>query len=543
MSTDALPPVDPAALPVDAAALPNDVRLLKSLVVELVATLRTRDERIAQLERNMDLLARKVFGRTSEKVDPRQTVLFEQPAEEPPSEPPPPAAPSVALKPVKHRGRRPKPDTLRRVDVIHDLTAAEKEALAAGGELVPLGEEVTEQYEWEPSSLYVLRHVQKKYVRRPARLESGPAPEEKNVVTAPKPPQAIAGGVAGPGLLACLITSRFGDHLPYHRHERIFARHGVPFSRQTTCDWALQLAELCRPVYELMIAEVLRSAALHTDDTPVKVRDAHGKRQYTGRFWNYVGDDEHPFSVFTFTPSRSRDGPGGPAEFLQDYHGYLQADAFAGYDALYLGPDARIVEVACWAHARRKFFEARTSDRLRAETALAFVRELYARERELCETFAAEAWRERSRAERLAEIVARRQAESRTILAEFAAWIEQETPKLLPKQPLRQALEYARTNWTALVRYCDDGRLDVDNLEAERAIRGIAIGRRNWLFCGSDRGGRAAAVHFSLIADCARHDLDPFAYLRDLFTRLPELRAKPDPVALRSLLPDRWKPN
>jgi hypothetical protein len=192
-----------------------------------------------------------------------------------------------------------------------------------------------------------------------------------------------------------------------------------------------------------------------------QVRDAHGKRQYTGRFWNYFGDDEHPLSVFTYTPSRSRDGPGGPAEFLKDYRGYLQADAFAGYDALYLGPDARIVEVACWAHPRRKFFEARSSDRLRAETALAFVRELYRVERELREAFSSEAGRERSRHERLAEIVARRQAESRPVPAEFAAWIEQESPRLLPKHPLRQALEYARTNWAALVRYCDDGRLDV----------------------------------------------------------------------------------
>lgn len=537
MSTDALPPVD-------LASLPDDIRLLKSLVVELVGTLRTRDERISQLERNMDLLARKVFGRTSEKVDPRQTVLFEQPAEEPLPEPPPSDSPSPAVPPsTKGRGRRPKPDTLRRVDVIHDLTAAEKEALAAGGELVSLGEEVTEQYEWEPSSLYVLRHVQKKYARKPMRLESGPTREEKNVVTAPKPPQAIKGGIAGPGLLACLITGRFGDHLPYYRQVRIFARQGVPFSRQTTCDWALQLAELCRPLYDLMIAEVLAAGTLHTDDTPVKVRDAHGKRQYTGRFWNYVGDDEHPLTVFTYTPSRSRDGPGGPAEFLKNYRGYLQADAFAGYDALYLGPEARIVEVACWAHARRKFFEARISDQLRAETALAFVRELYAVERELRDAFVTEAWRGRSRDERLAEIVAQRRARSRPVLAEFAAWIEQETPKLLPKHPLRQALEYARTNWTALVRYCDDGRLDVDNLEAERAIRGIAIGRRNWLFCGSDRGGRAAAVHFSLVASCARHELDPFAYLRDLFTQLPLLKAKPDPTALRNLLPDRWTPN
>ena len=245
-----------------------------------------------------------------------------------------------------------------------------------------LGEEITEQYEWEPSCLYVLRHVQRKYVRRPALVESGPSLAEKNVITAPKPPQPIAGGSAGPGLLAYLITSRFCDHLPYHRQERIFERHGLRFSRQTTCDWARQLAELCRPLYELMAQLVLESAVLHSDDTPVKVRDAHRKEQYLGRFWNYVGDPEHALIAFAYTPDRSRDGP---AQFLKDYRGYLQADAYSGYDHVYAQSQGAIVEVGCWAHARRKFFEARTSDLLRAETALTYIRQLYQIEQELKE--------------------------------------------------------------------------------------------------------------------------------------------------------------
>ena len=250
----------------------------------------------------MDLLVRKVYGRTSEKVDPQQLPLFEKQGEMaddeviraagPESEPP------VAPSRKRGHGRRPKPDTLERRELIHDLGEAEKRALAGDGELVPIGEEITEQYEWEPSCLYVLRHVQKKYARRPMRLESGPSAAEKNMITAPKPPQPIPGSSAGPGLLAYLVTSRFCDHLPYHRQERIFQRHGLRFSRQTTCDWARQLAELCRPLYELMRAEVLASAVLHADDTPVKVRDAHAKRQYLGRFWNYVGDRRHPLTVF-----------------------------------------------------------------------------------------------------------------------------------------------------------------------------------------------------------------------------------------------------
>ena len=529
MSTD-------APLTVDPDQLPADVGVLKSLVVQLVESLQQAHARIAKLEHHMDLLVRKMYGRTSEKIDPRQLALFEQPPEEvvPPPEPPAPTA-----EPAKRRGhgRRPKPDTLERRDVIHDFSEAEKQALAGDGELVFLGDEITEQHEWEPSCLYVLRHVQKKYARRPALDESGVTLVEKNIVMAPKPPQPIPGGIAGPGLLAYLITSRFCDHLPYHRQERIFGRHGLRFSRQTTCDWARQLAELCRPLYALMIEEVLASAVVHSDDTPVKVRDAHQKRQYLGRFWNYVGDEQHPLTVFEYTPDRSR---AGPAEFLRNYRGYLQADAYSGYDHVYAQSAGAIVEVGCWAHARRNFFEAQKSDPLRAETALAYIRQLYLVERELREQLEAQG-RDWTWPQRAAWITGGRQERSRPVLEQFSAWLDQEAPKLLPKSPLRQAIEYVRNQWAALLRYCDDGRLDIDNNESERAIRGIAVGRHNWLFCGSDRGGHTAAVHFSLIASCLRRQLDPFAYLRDIFTQLPVLLAEnPSRDQLRALLPDRW---
>jgi transposase len=302
MSTD-------AALKVDPDQLPNDVGVLKSLVVQLVESLQQRDQRIAKLEHHMDLLVRKVYGRTSEKVDAGQLALFEKQPEEATALPEPPPVETAESGKRRGRGRRPKPDTLQRREIIHDLDDAEEQALAGDGALVPMGEEITEQYEWEPSCLYVLRHVQKKYARRPARVESGVTAAEKNVITAAKPPQPIPGGSAGPGLLAYLITSRFCDHLPYHRQERIFQRHGLRFSRQTTCDWARQLAELCQPLYELMRGEVLASAVLHSDDTPVKVRDAHAKRQYLGRFWNYVGDSEHPLRC---SPTRQIDHATAP---------------------------------------------------------------------------------------------------------------------------------------------------------------------------------------------------------------------------------------
>ncbi len=473
-----------------------------------------------------------MFGRTSEKSDANQLALFDRQPEEV-LDVAISARPAPSTKRQVRAGRK-KPDTLERRDVVHDLTDAEKQALAGEATLVPIGEEVTEQYEWEPSCLYVLRHVQKKYARRPQSLESDAV--TKNVITAAKPPQPIPGSSAGPGLLAYLITSRFCDHLPYHRQERIFARHGLRFSRQTTCDWARQLAELCRPVYELMIAEVLTSAVVHSDDTPVRVRNAHQKRQYTGRFWNYVGDEEHPFTIFAYTPDRSRDGP---LELLKGYRGYLQADAYSGYDELYKQSSGAILEVGCWAHARRNFFDARKIDPLRAETALAYIGQLYTIERQVRERIEQE-WSELSRAEQHTHITDERQRQSRPVLEEFHAWLDGEAPKLLPKEPVRQAIEYVRNQWTALNRYVDDGRLAIDNNAAERALRGIAVGRKNWLFCGSDRGGHTAAVHFSLIASCLRHSLDPFAYLRDLFTRLPRLlAANATRDELRNLLPDR----
>ena len=211
-----------------------------------VLDVRQRDARIAQSERHMDLLVRKVYGPTSEKLDPRQLPLFETQAvdEEVPRASEIQLESSTTVSKPHGRGRRPKPDTLERQGIVYDLSEAEKQALAGTGSLVLIGEEITEQYESEPSCLYVLRHVRKKYARRPALMESGVTRIEKNIVTAPKPPQPIAGGTAGPGLLAYLITSRFCDHLPYHRQERNFARHGLRFSRQTTCDWGRQVAML-----------------------------------------------------------------------------------------------------------------------------------------------------------------------------------------------------------------------------------------------------------------------------------------------------------
>lgn len=540
MSTDAV------ALTV--ASLPQDLGICHALIVQLVEALQQERTKIARLEHHMDLLVRRMYGRSSEKLDPRQGLLFDPqaaaaedvaaPDASAALEPSSSDAPSSTVKAKKRRPRR--PDQLEEVEVLHDLTDAEKQALAGDGDLVLIGQEVTKQYEWQPSSLYILRHVQQKYARRPQLVESGAAPQEKNIVTAPKPPQPIPGSQAGPGLLAHVLVSKYADHQPLYRQERILARHGLSFSRQTTCDWARLCAELFLPLYELARRVVLASRAVHTDDTSVRIRDAHQKAKHQGYFWVYYGDEAHPLVFFDYTPNHSR---AGPAQMLKDFHGYVQADAFGGYDGIYLSSNGAIQEVACWAHARRKFFEARGADALGTQTALAHIGQLYAVERE-AKRRSADEWRELPREERYAQIAMLRQERSRPVLEQFFAWLTVEAPKLLPKHPLRQAMDYTLGNWQALCLYTEQGFLAIDNNAAENEIRPIALGRKNWLHCGSDRGARTAAVIFTLIASCRRHNVEPFGYLRDLLTWLPVINAAPAGTfpadVFRDLLPDRW---
>jgi transposase len=325
--------------------------------------------------------------------------------------------------------------------------------------------------------------------------------------------------------LAHLIVSKYTDHLPLHRLQRVYERQGYFLHRSTLCDWLGACADVLRPLYDLMVGVVLQSRALHTDDTAVKLQDPETHLLSTARLWGYLGDAAHPFNVFDFTVNRKRDGP---EKFLANYQGYLHADAFSGYDGLYL-PDprtatARITEVACNAHARRKFYEARGSDALRAHQALAFYRQLYELER---------AAKDFSDSQRL-QI---RQDLAVPILGQFHQWLLAQRPAVLPKSPLAEAIGYALNNWAALIRYTEAGFLAIDNNVAEREMKRIAIGRKNWLSIGSPRGGQTAAVLMSFTSTCQRLNVEPWAYLQDVLTRLPALPAG----QLGELLPDRWQ--
>ena len=314
-----------------------------------------------------------------------------------------------------------------------------------------------------------------------------------------------------------MIVSKFGDHLPLYRLEDILVRYGVYISRSTLCDWVRFAAELFRPLYELQRQRVLQSTVMWTDDTPVTVIGGL-QGSFQGHFWTYLGY-EHPYSVYDFTKSRARDGP---ASFLRKFAGYLHADAFAGYDAIFFSPHAAIQEVACWAHARRKFFDAVKSYPRESHQALEWIRQLYDIE-DRSRTWLPEARRQL------------RVAESIPVLGKMEAYLAQLARTVLPKSSLAKAVSYAQNQWAALRRYTEDGRLTIDNNASERTLRHQAIGRKNWLFLGSEAAGPRAAVLCTILAGAKRHRIEPWSYVRDLLLRLHA-----DDQRLDELLPDRW---
>lgn len=492
---------------------------------ESTQTVKQQQELLDKLTHELALMKRWVFGSRRERFDsddPRQKNLFEvgEPsadlsAAEPDEESSEDECSDLREKKSKKRrghGRRPLPEFFPRQRVEHVVDAAELGCPGCGQERVKISEVVSEQLEYTPASLFVVEHVQITYAC---------APCQEHVVTADKPPQPIDKGIPGPGLLAHITAAKYVRHMPLYRQEEDLARYGVLIRRSTLAGWMAGAAECLLPLYEFLKRRVLASDILGTDDTPVKVLDPDLDRTRTGRFWAYVGDDRHPDVVYDYTPNHKRDGP---AKFLKDYAGVLQADAFSGYDAIYYGSNGNIVEAACSAHARRKFYEARETSPEAAHQALAFFGRLYAIEHD-AEKLSPEARR------------ALRQEKSAPILNDLHEWLNETLVKLRPKAPVAGAIKYCLKNWEALCRFTSDGNIPIDNNRTERTLRDQAIGRKNWMFLGSDNGGRTAAVLYSFVASAKRHHLDVEAYLTDVLRRLP---AVVNPLALRDLLPERW---
>jgi transposase len=507
------------------------------MIQELLATLKTTRRENDQLHHRLDQLLRRLYGPRAEKFDPSQPWLFPELQQAAPAPTTAPAAEFVAAdetnaatpKKKNGHGRRKLPDSLPRIRQTHTLSEAECTCPECGTRRVKIAEEISEQLDYQPASLFVIENVRETFA----------CPKCQGcVTTADKPAAPIAKGLPGPGLLAQIITSKYGDYLPLYRLERIFGRHGLELPRSTTCDWMAKCAELLEPLYDMMVSLALASKVIHTDDTVLPVQDKTRERTRQGRIWVYVGDREHPYTVFDFTPNHARDGP---QRFLTGFEGFLQADAFTGYDAIYLGSGGTVIEIACNAHARRKFFDARSTDPVRAHAALAFYRQLYGVEREIkdeLERLAAERGAPLTGSEADALTLARRQENAVPVLAQFRAWLEEQRPLVLPKSPIGEAIGYTLGNWEALARYCEAGFLAIDNNVAEREMKRVAIGRKNFLFVGSDQGGQTAAVLFTFTSSCQRHGIDPFAYLRDVLGRLAGGNVSAEELA--ALLPDRW---
>ena len=515
--------------------LPDDPAALKALIVQRDALLAQRDQSIrilqedkillqqdnALLKHRLNLLLRASYGPRAERFDPRQLLLFGRllgpiaPAEELDTIP---ATANDAPPAAKPHGRRKLPEHLPRLRIEHDLEEAERSCPCCGKERHKIGEQVTEQLEHFPSNLVVLQHARIKYACEHCHSGSCPTCDGKaHIDIAHKPHQPIERGLAGPGLLAYVITGKLADHLPLYRLQQIFARQQVDLSRSTLCGWMAACADVARPLYELICLRVRQSAVLHTDDTTVPVMDQGHCR--TGRLWTYVGNVFHPYIAYDYTPTRSRDGP---LAWLGNWAGYLQADAYAGYDKLY--HNGRVIEVACWAHGRRYFFDAQESDSVRSAWMLGMIQQLYAvekRGRDLTD--------EQRRDLRLSA--------SRPILQSIKRWLDEQGPEVLPRSPMGQAITYVLNQWPALCLYTTDGRLSIDNNTAERALRRVAVGRKNWLWAGTDESAMGHAILWTLIASAQRHDLDVQLYLRSVLAWLP---ATPT-TQIERFLPDVWK--
>jgi transposase len=495
-----------------------DSEALRSLVVaqhtQLVAQheqLQTKDEQLATRDAEIEhlklliaKLRRMQFGRKSEKLDrqieqlelrldeleaeraeriaPRPTPTFELPAK-------------TATQPV----RRSLPEHLPRET--RKTLPQQKTCPDCGGRLKPLGEDVSEILEYVPEHFKVIRQV------RPKLACVGC----DQIVQAPAASRPIARGMAGPGLLAHVLVSKYADHLPLYRQSEIYARQGVELDRSTLADWVSQTSGLLGPLVEALRRHVMSGEKLHADDTPVPVLAPGKGKTKTGRLWTYARDDRPagdttpPAVWFAYTPDRKGEHP---RAHLREFQGTLQADGYAGYDGVYEA--GRVQEAACMAHVRRQFFDLYEAHQSSvAQEALERIAALYAIEGEI---------RGRTADERRQV----RQERSRPLLDSLKQWLEATLSKLSRKSDTARAVRYALGRWEALMRFSNDGRLEIDNNAAERSLRAVVLGRKNYLFAGSDRGGERAAAIYGLIGTAKLNGVNPESYLRDVLSRIAD---------------------
>ena len=497
--------------------LPNSIEELKVLASALIEQLGQHTEQVdhqaAQIKEQSALieklkfelarLRRWRFGQSAESVDSEQLALWSAELDgDIASVERKLAELTVARNAPAERGRPKRerlPEHLPRVEERHDLPS--KDCPACGQGLESIGEEIAEQLDIIPSKFFVRRHVRPKYCCRACQ----------SIHSAGMPAQPIAKAIAAPGLLAHVLVSKFADHLPFYRQEEIYAREGVEIARATQAGWVGQLQVLVEPLVERLAEHVMAEPLVQADETPVPVLAPGTGKTATGYLWAFRSG---PFSdrqavVFRFSPDRNQSTA---TKTLSSFHGILQVDGYAGYNEVLRREG--VIEAGCFAHARRKYFDLWQATKSPAgQTAIAQIAKLYEIERDC-------------RKASIAERAEQRRARAGPILAECKGWLESTYAKSPPRSALAKAIQYNLNRWKALVRYLDDGRINIDTNPVENCIRGIAVGKKNWLFCGSEGGGHRAALFYSLIESCKLNHVEPYAYFVDILTRLPTARAR-----------------
>ena len=514
----------------DLATLPKDITALTALLLSenaarLAAEARTLDldGQIAHLKLTIAKMQRDTHGASSEKgarlLDQMELQLDELVATVAEGKA---AAAIEAVSPVDDEpaqkpARRALLSHLPRERVVHQAPCTC--AHCGSDRLRKLGEITTETLELIPISWKVVSHVREKFSCRAC----------EKITETPAPSHPIARGRAGPQLLAHILFSKYGAHLPLNRQSEIYEKDGIDLDVSTLADWVGACSATLQPLVDEIEKHVLAAERIHADDTTVPVLARN--KCVTGRLWTYVRDDapfggsSAPAAVYYYSPTR---GGEHPEQHLAHYSGPMQADAYSGYNGLYVKgrQPGEIVEAACWAHGRRKFFEL--ADLQKAPVAIEAVRridELFAIEREI-----------NGKPPDVRKAV--RQERSKPLVTALETWLRDERQKLSSKAPVARAIDYSLKRWPAFTRFLDDGRVCMSNNAAERAVRGIAVGRKNWTFCGSDSGGRRAAAIYTLIETCKLNDVDPRAWLADVLARIADHPAK----QIADLLPWNWKP-
>jgi transposase len=499
--------------------LPSDVEALKALIAQREEAIAQRHERIRQLERENRILRVEHFAPKSERrpsdgfvLDASQKHLLfpelievaERVADEKRVE----GQVEIVKPETKATPRRRKhfPPHLPVMRTSFDLPADQR-GCACGATMEKIGDEVTRE----------LERLELSVVHEIARAKYACKACQCGVKLAPGPDRVIDKGILGVGFLAHVLVERFGHHMPYNRLEGKYASEGFDLSRSVLCESSNTCGDLLAPIAEQVRKDALATGVVQTDDTPVTIQEGSEQHSRQGRVWVYRGLGGQVF--FDMTESRGRDGP---SAVLEGFTGYLQADAYPGYDAFFR--DGRVLEVGCWAHARRYFVKAEEQEPQLAKAAIDRIRELYLIER---------AAKDRGLTPQAVHELRRTEALPR--LAALRDWLSVARTQVLDKGALAKAIDYALSNWVALCRYCDDGRLEIDNNGAERALRTVAVGRKNWIFFGNERGGSTTAVLYTLIATRKEHGVDPRTYLRDVLLRIGKVSD------VRELTPYGWK--